>query len=385
MKITLAILGSTGSIGDSLLNLISKDKNTYSIKLLSANKNYIKLFKQAKKFNVKNLIVTDKKSFEALKILTRNLSINVFNSFDSIDLVLKKKVDYTMSAITGLDGLKPTLKIIKFTKKIAIANKESIICGWNLINKNLVKNKTQFVPVDSEHFSVWFGIFSTNLKIENIYLTASGGPFLNFPISRFKKINIKQALKHPNWKMGKKITIDSATMMNKIFEVIEAKKIFKINLNRVKILIHPNSYIHSIIKFKNGVIKIIAHDTDMKIPIASTLNLRHDFNFNTKLNINKLNNLNLTEINDVRYPVVKILKMIPEQNSLFETVIVSANDCLVDKFLNKEINFIDISKNLIKFLHKKEFLKYKKKYPKKIDDILNLSNYVRFKINSKGI
>ena len=132
---------------------------------------------------------------------------------------LKKKIDYSMCSITGLDGLKPTIDIIKFTKKIAIANKESIICGWNLIRRELKKNNTKFIPVDSEHFSIWYGLKNNSDLIEKIYLTASGGPFLNLPYSKFKNIQIKEALKHPNWKMGKKITIDSATMMNKVLKL----------------------------------------------------------------------------------------------------------------------------------------------------------------------
>ena len=182
-----------------------------------------------------------------------------------------------MSAITGINGLEPTLNIIRYSKKIAIANKESIICGWNLINKELKKNKTQFIPVDSEHFSLWYGL--KNLKINNIemiYLTASGGPFSKISLNKFKSIKINQALKHPNWKMGKKISIDSATMINKVYEVIEARNIFKINYKKIKILIHPKSYVHAILKFDNGLTKIIAHDTTMKIPIFNTLYSNND-------------------------------------------------------------------------------------------------------------
>ena len=183
-----------------------------------------------------------------------------------------------MSSIIGIEGLEPTLKIIKFTKIIAIANKESIVCGWNLINKELLKSNTKFIPVDSEHFSLWYAINNTKYnKIENFFLTASGGPFYNKPLKNFKNIKISEALNHPNWRMGaKKISIDSATMINKVYEVIEAKNIFDIPYKKIDILIHPKSYVHSVIKFNNGMIKVIAHDTTMDIPIFNTLYLNSD-------------------------------------------------------------------------------------------------------------
>ena len=159
-----------------------------------------------------------------------------------------------MSCISGIYGLKPTIEIIKFTNKIAIANKEAIICGWELIQKELKKNKTEFVPVDSEHFSIWYALKDINKNlIDQIYLTASGGPFLKKTLKKLKKVNIKQATNHPNWKMGKKISIDSATMINKVFEIIEAKNIFNIKYNKLSIIIHPKSYVHAIIKLKNGL------------------------------------------------------------------------------------------------------------------------------------
>ena len=163
-----------------------------------------------------------------------------------------------MSAISGIDGLLPTHKIINRTKLIAIANKEAIICGWPLIKKELKKHKTEFIPVDSEHFSI-FSLLNDKDKndIEKIFITASGGPFRNLPKKKFKKVKLRDALKHPNWQMGKKITIDSATMMNKVFEVIEAKNIFNSNYNKISILIHPKSYVHAIIKFKNGLSKFL--------------------------------------------------------------------------------------------------------------------------------
>ena len=207
MRQKVAILGSTGSIGKSLLNIIKKDKKNFEIILLTANNNYKKLIKQSEEFKVKNIILTDKKKFNILKKLLKNKNIKVFNNFDDFDIIFKKKIDYTMSSIVGLDGLNPIIKIIPFTKNIAIANKEPIVCAWDLIKKKLNKHKTKFVPVDSEHFSIWFGTQSNKSEIEKIFITASGGPFLNYPKNKFSKIQLKQALDHPNWRMGKKISI----------------------------------------------------------------------------------------------------------------------------------------------------------------------------------
>ena len=180
-----------------------------------------------------------------------------------------------MVSIMGLDGLEPILKLIKYTQNIAIVNKEPLICGWDLIKKELKKYKTNFIPVDSEHFSIFELLKnSRNDVVEKIFITASGGPFLNFTKSRLSNVTIKDALNHPNWKMGKKISIDSATMMNKVFEVIEAKNIFNLDYNKISILIHPKSYIHAIIKFNNGQIKILAHEPNMKIPIHNSLYLK---------------------------------------------------------------------------------------------------------------
>ena len=381
----IAIIGSTGSIGNTLIDILSKEKKKFKILLLSANKNHKSLLKQAIKLKVKNIILTDKNSFKILKKKCLKKKINVFNNYDCFAKIFKNKIDYVMSSITGIDGLYPTIKIIKFTKKIAIANKESIICGWGLIKKELKNNNTEFVPVDSEHFSLWFGLNKLDLiDVENMYLTASGGPFYKTPLKDFNKIQVKQALKHPNWKMGNKISIDSATMINKIYEVIEAKNIFNISYSKIKILIHPNSYVHAIIKFNNGLIKIIAHDTTMKIPIFNTLFLNSRKNLPTKaISIASLNNLNFDLIRANRYPMIKILKHLPANHSLFETVIVSANDVLVDLYLKQKIRFNDIQKELLEFVKSKQFLKYKKVCPQNINEILDLNKYVRLKILKK--
>ena len=384
MKIKIAILGSTGSIGKILLDVIKKDKKKFNIVLLTANKNYKILLKQAKEFNVRNIIITNTNSYKILK-KKKNLNINIFNNFQNLDKIFKKKVDYVMSSIIGIDGLIPTINIIKFTKKIAIANKESIICGWNLIEKELKRNKTNFIPVDSEHFSIWFGL--RDLKIENIekiFLTASGGPLFKTSLNKFRKIKIAQALNHPNWKMGKKISIDSATLINKIYEVIEAKNIFNISYDKIEILIHPKSYIHAVIKFNNGLIKIVAHDTTMKIPIFNTLFLNSNKKLKSKnINIKVLNNLSFQKVDKKRFPMINLLNFVPNKISLYETVIVSANDTLVDLFLRKKINFTDIQKILFKVIKSKEFLKYKKISPKNTRDIIDLNNYVRLNITKK--
>ena len=331
MKKKIAIIGSTGSIGKTLLNILIKEKKNFEITLLAANNSSDVLLNQAKAFNVKNLILTNEKNYEILKKKTKNTNIKVFNDFSQLNQIFKKKIDYVMSSISGINGLDPTLKMIKFTKKIAIANKESIICGWNLIEKELKKNKTEFTPVDSEHFSIWYGL--KNLKknnLEKVFLTASGGPFYKTPLNNFKDIEVSDALNHPNWKMGKKISTDSATMINKVYEVIEAKKIFNIDYQKIKILIHPKSYVHAILKFNNGLTNIIVHDTTMKVPIFNTLFLNTNRQLKTKkINTKILNNLDLKSVNLNRFPMVRLLNFLPNMHSLFETVVVASNDKLV--------------------------------------------------------
>ena len=384
----IIIFGSTGSIGTSLLNIIKKDKKNFNVRLISANKNYKKLIKQAIIFNVKNLIITDKTSFLKAKKLIKNKNINIYNNFSSFKKIFKNdKVDYTMSAITGFQGLKPTVDIIKFTRVIAIANKESIICGWNLIKKELRKYKTMFIPVDSEHFSIWSLIINNKYKnLEKIYLTASGGPFRKLPLNQFKNITQKKALKHPNWSMGKKISIDSATMMNKVFEIIEAKKIFDFRYDQLEILIHPESYLHAIVKFDNGLTNLLIHDTSMEIPIGNSLYYGENFKIKSnQLNIKILNNLNLKKVDVKRYPLIKILSNLSNKDSLFETVIVSANDNLVNKFLKNEIKFTDISKKLSKIIKLKEFKKFTKINPKSVNEIEKLADYVSLKINNSSV
>ena len=387
MKKKLAILGSTGSIGKTLLNIVNQDKKKFEIKLLTANKNYKKLLKQAKKFNVKNLIITNEKSFLLLKKLNKDKKIKIFNNFDCLEKIFNKRIDYVMSSIIGIQGLLPTYKIIKYTKNIAIANKESIICGWKLIHKELKRNKTLFIPVDSEHFSLWYGLNNADVeKVEKFYLTASGGSLYKTPLKKFANLKKSHVLNHPNWKMGKKITVDSATMINKVFEVIEAKNIFDIDYQKIKILIHPSSYVHALIKFTNGMAKIIVHDTNMKIPIFNTLFFNNNRNISSKdLNIKTLNNLDFSEVNKRKYPMINILKFLPKKHSLFETLIVSANDILVELFLADKIKFNDIYKKLIKLITLKEFKKLKTKYPNSVKEILDLNSYVRLKIIKKSI
>ena len=387
MKKKIAILGSTGSIGETLLNIVGKDKKKFDIVLLTANKNYKKLIFQTKRFNVRNVIIKDLTSYKKFKKINKIKNLKIYNDFNNLDKIFKSKIDYTMSSITGIDGLQPTFRIIKFSKTIAIANKESIICAWNLIKTQLKKYKTKFIPVDSEHFSIWYALKNIKIsEISKIYLTASGGPLLNFSKTKIKNIKIADVLKHPNWKMGKKITVDSSNMMNKVFEIIEAKNIFNINLEQLSILVHPKSYLHAVIVFNNGMIKLVAHDTTMEIPIFNSL---YDNKINyfkkTNLNIKHLNNLNLNQVDIKKFNSINILKLIPKKISLFETVLVSANDELVRCYLKKQIKYKNLIYKLNKILNLNEFIKLKKVSPKNVLDIIKLDEYVRFKIKTKSV
>ena len=382
MKKKIAILGSTGSIGKNLIEIIKKDKKKFKIELLTANKNYKEILNQAKVFGVKNLIITDRESFQKIK-RKKLKNIKIFNNFKSLDFIFKKKIDYVMSSISGIHGLEPTLNIIKYTKIIAIANKEAIICGWHLIKKDLKKFNTSFIPVDSEHFSIFYALHKNDISnIEKIYLTASGGPLNNIPKSKFKSVKISDAINHPNWKMGKKISVDSATMMNKVFEIIEAKKIFNLKYEQLDILVHPSSYVHAITKFNDGMINIIAHDTNMKIPIFNSIYDNQKKIIKTeKLNIKKLNFLNFKKVDTEKFPSIKIIKKLKNKESFLETIIVLSNDELVNLFLLKRINFTDIIIIHQKLFNMKKFKILCKKRPGNLKSIIYLDKYIRKKIN----
>ena len=371
MKKKIAILGSTGSIGRSTFNIIKKNRNDFEIVLLTANKNIDLLLQQANLLKVKNILISNKTYYLKLKKKINNNKIKIHNNLDNLQSIIKNKIDYTMCAISGLSGLKPTIDAIKFSKTIAIANKESIICGWEFIDKALHKNKTNFIPIDSEHFSIWTLLKNQNMKnVKKIYLTASGGPFLNKKKSSINNAKPKDALKHPNWKMGKKISIDSATLMNKIFEVIEAKKIFKFDVNKFKIVIHPKSYIHAIVHFNNGLVKLLAHDTNMAVPIMNSLYLNESFKFNDgNFKLESLNGLNFIYPDKNKFPVIKLLNNVKNKSSYFETILITINDVLVDKYLRGDINYLSISSNLMKLIKIPYFTRYYKYKPKNIIDI----------------
>ncbi len=385
MTFSIALLGSTGSIGKSALKALQKDKK-YKVRLLTTNKNANKIFKQAIQFKVKNVIITNKLKYNKYKLLFKKNNINLYLGLHNIKKILSKKVTYTINAISGIEGLEPSLDIIPYTEYFLIANKESIICGWKLINYKLKKYNTKFIPIDSEHFSIWKLIQNEpKREIKKVILTASGGPFLNKSLKNIRNISPNQALNHPTWKMGKKISIDSSNMMNKVFELIEAKKIFGLNDKNISILIHPTSYVHAIVVFKNDLIKILAHEANMIIPISSALNINYvSDKKKKKFNLKKLNNMNFTKPDYNRFPMLSIIKKIPKNDSYFETILITLNDSLVDKYLKGEINYISIQKNLLNLIESTYLKKYYKLKPKSIYDIKRMititNNYLNLNL-----
>jgi len=379
MKKKIAILGSTGSIGQTTCEIIKKNKKDFKVVLLSTNSNINKIYKQALLLDVKNLIIKNKLKYFKYQNKFQKRKIKVFFNDSDLNKIVKKKIDYTMCSVSGLAGLKSTLKAIEFSKAVGIANKESIVCAWNLISKKLKKYNTKFIPIDSEHYSIWTLLQDTKINsVNEIIITASGGPFLNTPMSQLSKIKLNQALNHPVWSMGKKISIDSSTMMNKIFEIIEAQKIFNLDVKKFKILIHPKSYIHSIVKFNNGIIKILAHDTDMRIPIINSIYNNNKI-IKTKINLKNLNNLELSRPDVIKFPSIKFLKYLNNKNSMFETILTTANDQLVEFFMKNKIKYLDIIKYLNKIINLSEFKPYFKKKPKDLNQIIKLSTYVKLK------
>ena len=269
----------------------------------------------------------------------------------------------------------------KKSKKILIANKESIICGWNIIKKISKRYRTEIIPLDSEHFSIYK--LTQNYKdneIDKIYITASGGPFLRLPFKKFSKIRPKDALKHPKWKMGKKISIDSATLMNKILELIEAQKIFPFSRNKYEIIIHPQSLVHAIVKFKNGLTNFLYHEPDMAIPISNAIfnikNNINEFSYLNKFTNKKIKNLEFLKVEKKRFPVMRLIPKLNKHPSA-SIIINASNEILVDQFLKRKISFNSIIRHLFSVLRDKNYKKYAIQVPSNLKKIYMIDKWSR--------
>ena len=384
MKKNISILGSTGSVGLNTLKIIDKKKKYFKPFIFSANENFKLISNQIIKYKPKYFIANNKFVYQKIKEKFKNSKVKILNNYDKIKL--KSGNGVTVSAIPGIAGLAPVLKLIKLSDKVLIANKEAVICGWSLIKKKAKQNGTQLIPIDSEHYSIFKLIENQKLDlIKKIYITASGGPFLNLQPSQLKKVKLNEALNHPKWKMGKKISIDSATLMNKIFEVIEAQKIFNLPFDKIDIVIHPNSLVHAILVLKNGLKILMYHDTSMIIPLANAI-------FDGQIEINQFykekkksfgtENLIFKNINKRIFPAVRLKNILGKYPSA-PIILNAVNEILVSQFLMKKLDFLSITKFILGILEDRNFKKYAIRNAKTISQIYQIDNWARSLITKK--
>ena len=381
-KKKIAILGSTGSIGRTSIQIFRKNKKKFNIILLSANSNYTVIKDQIKNIKPKYFIINDFYVYQKILKNNKKKKTKILNKFS--DVPSKLRFDITISSIVGIAGLEPTIQFTKNSKKVLLANKESIICGWHILRNISKKNKTEMIPIDSEHFSI--NQLTKNYKdedIKKIYITASGGPFLRIPLKKFKNISAKDASKHPKWKMGKKISIDSSNLMNKTLELIEAYRLFPFDPKKYDIIIHPQSLVHAIVFFKNGQSKFLYHETDMKIPIANAI-------YDNKINIEKLfkrkqndylmnfKNLKFEKVNKKRFPIVTLLTEKIYRNSA-PIILNASNEILVDRFIRKKIPYKGIYLSLKRVFKDRDFNKYAVKKTPSVKEIYKIDKWARNK------
>ena len=360
MKKNIAILGSTGSIGIQTLEVIKVHTDLFNVEVLTANNNSSLLISQAKKFKPNAVVIVNEKKYTEVNNALKFLGIKVFTGAESIDqIVTSDEIDVVLTALVGYSGLKPTISAIKSGKKIALANKETLVVAGELITRLCAKHKSLLYPVDSEHSAIFQCLVGEEKnQIEKIYLTASGGPFRGRKIEDLRLVTKKQALKHPNWVMGAKITIDSATLMNKGLEVIEAKWLFNLQKDQIDVVVHPQSVIHSAVQFEDGSIKAQLGIPDMKLPIQYALG----FPYRLKNDFKRFNFLDYPELtfekadtNTFRSLGLAYRAMNKGGNSA--CVLNAANEIAVEAFLNDKIGFLNMSDLIDNCLEKITFVK----------------------------
>ena len=375
----ISILGSTGSIGVNALSVINNLDDKFNVKALSAYKNSSLLIEQAKIFNPEIVAIVDSSEVDFVKESLKKSGISVLCGREGLlELSARDDVDIMLNALVGSSGMEPTINAIRSSVNVALSNKESLVMAGDIIDYEKNKSGAEVFPVDSEHSAIWQCLVGEKIDdVEKIILTGSGGPFRTRDIKKFKDIKKEEALKHPNWSMGNKITIDSATMMNKGLEVIETKWLFGIDVNKIKIIIHPESIIHSMVEFKDKSVKAQLGVPDMKIPIQYALTYPDRyFGEWESLDLLKLGSINFESPDINKFPCIALAYEALKKEGTMPAVLNVANEQAVYRFLNKEIGFMDIPYIIEKACEKHDWVSNPS-----LDDLLYLetwtTNYVK--------
>ena len=375
MKRRISILGATGSIGVNALKVVSHLENELEVVYLSANKNMTLLIKQIKKYQPKAVCIVDEESYNKVKEEIQSFNIEIlFGRSGILELAKRSDVDVMLNALVGAPGMEPTLLAIKAGVDVALSNKESLVMAGNIIKKAQEQSGAEIFPVDSEHSAIWQCLVGEELEdLNRIILTGSGGPFRQKEISLFSNITVKEALNHPNWDMGEKITIDSATMMNKGLEVIEAYWLFSIEPDQIKIIVHPQSIIHSMVEMKDGSVKAQMGVPDMKVPIQYALTYpRHIEATWEKLDLINCADLTFEKPDYNRFPCIALGFKVLERFGSSGAALNLSNDYAVYRFLNEEIQFTDIPRINESVLEEHPWIE-----EPSLEDLLELDEWVK--------
>jgi 1-deoxy-D-xylulose-5-phosphate reductoisomerase len=347
MKKKIAIFGSTGSIGKNTLKVIANNPNSYDILALVANNNAKILIEQAKIAQPKFAVIANSKLYDKVVDGLKDFpQIKILHGIESVNEIAKIKCDLFICAIVGMQALRPTINAIRAGSNIGLANKECLVAAGDIMLKEAAENNIKLIPIDSEHNAI-FQIFEhNNIKnIANITLTASGGPFFKLDASEMQNITKEQAIKHPKWSMGAKISVDSATMMNKALEIIEAYRLFPISCDQIKVVIHPESIIHGLVNYDDGSTLAMMSLPDMQVPISyaigypKRIKIRHQY-----LDLAKIGALNFYEADADKFPSLKLARDVLEIGKNAPCILNAANEVAVSRFLQDEIAFMDIFK-----------------------------------------
>jgi 1-deoxy-D-xylulose-5-phosphate reductoisomerase len=353
-KKTITILGSTGSIGCNTLDLISRNRDDYDVLVLTAHKNVQKLAEQAIAFNVEMAVIADENLYEDLKLALSGTNIIAASGQDALNEAADVPAEWVMSSIVGAAALKPTLSAIRRGATIALANKECLVCAGDLMMDKVKEYGATILPVDSEHNAI-FQIFDfkNHKQVEKISLTASGGPFLNLSLEEMASITPDQAIKHPNWSMGSKISVDSATMMNKGLELIEAYYLFPVDKHQLDIIIHPESIIHSMVTYIDGSVLAQLGSPDMRTPISYALGWPKRLKTPVKkLDLTEIGQLNFIKPDELKFPALNIARQVLQIGGSAPTILNASNEIAVCAFLDGKIRFLDIAKIVEETLNK---------------------------------